>query len=91
MAQLGLKKAFSGEKCDYSGDEYRKERIHVSHKFIYYLSLCLMLLITICISGCSLSPDKATLDRQAKTTWWPGASISNEVYRPAVKEEVYAK
>ncbi|MNI72173.1 hypothetical protein D3C81_1728260 [compost metagenome] len=47
-------------------------------------------IFTICISGCSLSADRATMDRQAKAAWWSGSSISDEVYPSAVHKEVYS-
>lgn len=62
--------------------------------FQYRISIKLCILISICtvsLSACSLSPDKTTMERQAKAPWWFGSSISDEVYSPNVQEEVYSK
>lgn len=44
------------------------------------------------LAGCALSADPATLDRQAKVhaPWWFGSPVSEGVYSPAVREEVYS-
>ncbi|MNM65664.1 hypothetical protein D3C81_771210 [compost metagenome] len=55
------------------------------------LVISLTMIFTICISGCSLSADRATMDRQAKVPWWSGSSISDEVYPANVQKEVYSK
>ncbi|WP_410768123.1 hypothetical protein [Fontibacillus sp. BL9] len=44
------------------------------------------------IVGCSLQADEATLRRQASSPWWFfGPSVSDGVYSPAVREDVYSK
>lgn len=44
------------------------------------------------IVGCGLKADEATLRRQASSPWWfVGPSISEGVYSPAVRDEVYSK
>lgn len=55
------------------------------------LVISLTTIFTVCISGCSLSADKVTMDRQAKAPWWSGSSISDEVYPSAVQKEVYSE
>lgn len=58
------------------------------------ISIKLCILISICtvfLVGCSLSPDKTTMERQANAPWGFGSSIADEVYAPDIQEEVYAK
>ncbi|RRJ66599.1 hypothetical protein EHV15_29485 [Paenibacillus oralis] len=43
------------------------------------------------VSACSLAPDRATMDKQAKGWPWSfGASVSDEVYSPTITEDVYS-
>ncbi|MEK4511805.1 hypothetical protein [Paenibacillus sp. FSL K6-2524] len=43
------------------------------------------------VSGCNLSPDPETLQRQVSKSSWSGPSVSNGVYGPGIIDDIYSK
>ncbi|RCX23007.1 hypothetical protein DFP94_101598 [Fontibacillus phaseoli] len=72
----------------------RKEASSKARYKILYRLLCLIIGISALsfTVGCGLKADETTLRRQASSPWWFfGPSVSDGVYSPAVRDDVYSK
>ncbi|GGH25985.1 hypothetical protein GCM10008013_26580 [Paenibacillus segetis] len=68
---------------------------HCRQEWVVYIRMVLVMgcvsVTLLLISGCSLSPDSETLQRQSKTLIDTSPSVSDGVYAPTIIGDVYSK